>query len=517
MVNQYIASVDVGTTSIRCHITNSNGETLASSCIKVKLYYPQPGYVEINPEELWSSVCYVIKTAVSRADVHFKEISLGICTQRGTFTTWRKDNGKVLHNFITWKDLRSDSLTKQWNRSLIMRGLRIGCYGLYLITRSKRFLAGSNLNLANTHATMRLVWALKNLPQVRQALDNENLMFGTIDTWLIYKFSGGRKHITDITNASATGFYDPFILNWAVWAKTILKIPNTILPQVVDNDYSFGFTEKRIFGHPVPIKCLISDQSASMYGSCCFDYADIKVTLGTGTFLDVNTKHIPHGSASGLYPLIGWKLNNKISYFIEGACNDTGSIIQWALSADIIKNPYESSALASEVANTDGVYFIPAFSGLGPPIMDDNAASGFIGLKVTSTKHHMIRAILESIVYRLTLLYQLLKKETDMKIQAIWVDGGVSNNDFVCQLLANILRIEVNRSSTAEVSLLGVTFITGLKTGIWKNLNDVKKLRTLNRTFMPSFDNVLHANCIKEFSTWLKAVDRFKLWYTHLK
>ncbi|KAK4884714.1 hypothetical protein RN001_000985 [Aquatica leii] len=513
MTNQYIASVDVGTTSIRCQITNSQGQILSSACIKVNLLYPQPGYVEINPDELWSDVCSVIKSSVADANISIKEILLGISTQRGTFTTWRKDNSQPFHNFITWKDLRSDTLVKQWNQSFLMKTFRIGCYALYLVTRNKRFLAGSSLKIANTQSTMRLVWVLKNIPQLKQAIENKNVMFGTVDTWLLYKFSGGRKHITDITNASATGFYDPFVLSWAIWAKRVLNIPISILPEVVDNDYSFGYTDKSVFGYPVPIKCVISDQSASMFGSCCFNYGDIKVTLGTGTFLDVNTKQMVHGSASGLYPLVGWKLNNELTYFIEGACNDTGSIIQWALSAGIIENPYESSDLANSVENTDGVYFVPAFSGLGPPIMDDNAASGFIGLKATSRKQHMIRAILESIVFRFTLLYNLLQKETNLKIKGICIDGGVANNDFVCQLLANILGIEVYRPSTTEVTILGVTFITGLKAGIWKTRNELKKMRALNSIFKPSSDMSVYENCMNEFSMWLKAVDRFKLWY----
>ncbi|KAF5274083.1 hypothetical protein FQR65_LT04481 [Abscondita terminalis] len=531
MTKQYIASVDVGTTSVRCFITNSEGQTVSSACAKVNLLYPQPGYVEINPDELWNNVCSVINSAVADAKISFSQISLGISTQRATFTTWRKDNGRPFHNFITWKDLRSDALVKQWNRSFTIKTFRIGCYALYLLTRNKRFLAASSFKFANTQTTMRLVWALKYNSDLKQGIQHNNVMFGTIDTWLMYKFSGGKMHIIDVTNASATGLYDPFVLNWAIWSKSILNIPSFILPEVVDNDYNFGFTNKSIFGCAVPIRCMVSDQSASMYGSCCFDHGDIKVTLGTGTFLDVNTKQKPHGSAAGLYPLVGWILNNEINYFIEGACNDTGSIIQWALSAGIIEDIQESSDLASSVENTDGVYFIPAFSGLGPPIMDDNAASGFIGLKATSRKQHLIRAILESIVYRFTLLYNLLQKETDLKIKGISIDGGVANNDFVCQLLANILGIEVYRPTTTEVTILGVTFMTGLKAGmfyyvtialqrdgltvagVWKTKNDLQNMRTLSSTFKPSSDIKIYENCMNEFTMWLKAVDRFRLWY----
>uniref|UniRef100_A0A1Y1L423 Glycerol kinase 5 n=1 Tax=Photinus pyralis TaxID=7054 RepID=A0A1Y1L423_PHOPY len=514
MEDQFIASVDVGTSLIRCHILNCRGQTISSVSQKVNLLYPQPGYVEIDPEDLWNSVVCLIKAAVLEANVEYNNITLGISTQRGTFTIWRKDNGQPFHNFITWKDLRSDALVKQWEKSLILKGFRMGCYGIYLLTGNKRYLAGSKMKLANTQATMRLIWALKNVPKLKQAVENGNAMFGTVDTWLVYKLTGGRKHVTDITNVSATGLFDPFILNWSLMATHILRIPSSILPKIVSNDYSFGSTVKSIFGVSIPIKCVISDQSASMFGSCCYQMADTKITLGTGTFLDVNTGSSPLGCNNGLYPLVGWSINNKITYFVEGASNDTGSLIQWALSAGIIENPHDSGTLASSVESTDGVYFIPAFSGLGPPFMDDNAASGYIGLKVTSTKNHMIRALLESIVYRVTLLYKMMLKETNFKIRSIWVDGGVSNNDFVCQLLANILGIEVHRPSSTEMTVLGVSYITGLKIGMWKNESKLKKLRTLNCTFKPSRDITVYEECVKEFNVWLKAVDRFKLWYT---
>lgn len=460
----YIAAVDVGTTSIRCQIINSQALCISTASETINLLYPQLGYVEIDPDELWNNVCNVIRKAISSANLIPSQITcLGVSTQRATFTTWRKDNGKPFHNFITWKDLRSDALVHQCNSSLTMKGFRMSCYALYLVSRYKRFLVGSNLKITNTQTTMRLVWVLQNIPNLKQAVQDKNAMFGTIDTWLIYKFTLGKMHVTDVTNASATGFFDPFVLSWSAWASIILSIPFEILPKVVDNDHSFGFTETNIFGVSIPIKCIISDQSASMFGSCCFNGGEAKITLGTGSFIDVNTKQDIHGSAAALYPLVGWKFNNEIVYFLEGACNDTGSLIQWAMMAGLIENPFESSTLANQLEHNDGVYFIPAFSGLGPPFMDDNAATGFIGLKVTSTKHHMVRSILESIVYRIVLLYNMMKYETDYKIKRICVDGGVSNNDFVCQLLANILGLEIERPSSTEMTILGVAFAAGLK------------------------------------------------------
>ncbi|RZC37760.1 glycerol kinase 5, partial [Asbolus verrucosus] len=449
----YIASLDVGTTTIRCQIINSLTQIIGSSQttvsnkilkLQVQLLYPKPGFVEINNEQLWEQILRVIKDAISDAQLTAKDIKcFGISTQRATFTTWRRDTGVPFHNFITWKDIRAKELCKELNSSLLMKIFRSTAYSLYLITRKDRFLTGSRMKIASNHVSGRLLWVIHNIPEIKEALDEDNVMFGTLETWLLYKFTNGRLHVSDISNASATGFFDPFVAEWSSWSKHFLGVPHEILPQVVANDFNFGSTAENIFGVSIPIRCVMADQSSSMIASSCFACDDIKVTLGTGAFLDVNTADKIHTSVTGIYPVIG----------------ETDSF------QGFITEPSETSRIASSIEDSDGVYFIPAFSGLGPPINDILAGSGFMGIKPTTTKNHLVRSVLEGIIFRITLAYQTLKKERKRDYMKIIVDGGVSKNDFLCQMLADLIGICVERLASSEMSVLGVGFLAGISMG----------------------------------------------------
>ncbi|XP_017781360.1 PREDICTED: putative glycerol kinase 5 [Nicrophorus vespilloides] len=510
---KYVATLDVGTTTLRCLIVNSKAEIVGSASTGMKLVYPQPGFVEIDPDVLWEDVMDVIKEAISSASLSAADVScIGISTQRGTFITWRKDTGKHFHNFITWKDMRSLSLVKEWNNSIAMKSLRSSAYMLYLLTRNKRWLAGSNLMLNSTQTTLRLMWMYEDIPELRGQTVINNVMFGTLDTWLLYKFTSGRTYATDYTNASATGFFDPFVLDWSSWAHTILKLPKNILPPIVNNDYDIGSTSEHIFGASIPIKCVIADQQASMFGSCCFTNEILKVTLGTGSFLDIQT-NVPHGSCNGLYPLIARILKDKIYYTAEGSCNDTGSLIQWALTNGLVKDAKEIAPLVMSVDSNDGVYFVPAFSGLGYPFCDDKTASGFLGIKPTTKKAHMLRAILESIVFRIVLQYELMKKEIKNEIETIYVDGGVSNNEFVCQLLADMSRLPVEKPRCSEMSAMGAAFIAGLNQGIWDSAQDIIALRDVEKTYIPTTHYEVVKRNRAELEKWTQVCHRFKTWY----
>ncbi|KAJ4449775.1 hypothetical protein ANN_01179 [Periplaneta americana] len=289
---------------------------------------------------------------------------IGISAQRSSFVTWHKETGKPFHNFITWKDVRADSLVRQWNDSVTMKGLRVGALCLYTVSRSKRFLAGSVLKLMNSQVTLRLVWALQNVKTLIDAAANHEAMFGTVDTWILYKLTGGRLHVTDVSNASATGFFDPFTMKWANWALRLFQIPSDMLPEVWDTAADFGCLTPDIIGHAIPIRSLVADQAASLFGSCCFEEGDVKVTLGTGTFLNVNTGCKPFASVEGLYPQVGWRFGKEIVYVMEGASHDTGSLINWAQQIGLVSDPCESSDMAISVQDSNGLYFIPAFSGI---------------------------------------------------------------------------------------------------------------------------------------------------------
>ncbi|XP_037295078.1 putative glycerol kinase 5 isoform X2 [Manduca sexta] len=437
---------------------------------------------------------------------------MGISTQRGTFTTWSQETGKHFHNFITWKDLRADALVKMWNDSFTWKLIKAGSYILYLVLRSKRFRAGSVFKFMNTQTSLRLHWALQNIIALKNAVRNKDAMFGTLDTWLLYKLTGKRVHMTDVSSASATGFYDPFTMQWAGWGTMLLDIPSEFLPTVVDTagDH-FTCTQPEIWGHAIPIMSCMADQTASMWGSCCFDEGDVKLTMGTGTFFNINTGSSPHASVSGLYPVVGWRLGKELIYSAEGANNDTASIIKWAQNLGLFENPEETADIANSVPDADGVFFIPAFSGLGPPYNDGTAASGFIGVKPSTRKAHLVRAVLESLAFRTAQLYQCVCNETNFNFHNIRLDGGVSNNDFIAQLVADLTGLRVERPVHVEMSSLGCAHIVGLQLGIWKSKEELKSLRTIGCVFNPR----PHVKKAYEgtVARWQDAVKRMCGWY----
>ncbi|XP_020294848.1 putative glycerol kinase 5 [Pseudomyrmex gracilis] len=507
---KYVAALDVGTTTIRFHLLDENATTIALSAEKVELIYPSPGFVEIDPDRLWQGIIKVIKNTLDESGIDPKSIvSLGISSQRASFITWDLKTGKHYHKFITWKDQRAAKLADEWNQSLTMKGLRMASHILYMLTRNQRFLCGSVLKFMNMEVTMKLVWALQNIPALREAVANGEAAFGGVDCWLLYKLTG--KHVMDASCASGTGIFDPFTMQWADWALNLLKIPRNILPEVVDTIGDFGVTPKDLFGTEIPICCSMADQSASLFGSGCFNPGDLKITMGTGTFLNVNTGRIPHGSVAGLYPVVGWQIGKEIVYIVEGCSSDTGILLEWAKSLGIVNDVCETSDMANSVNDNDGVYFVPAFSGLQAPINDYTAATGFLGLKPTTRKEHIIRSLLESLVFRTQLLHECLRKETDFSYRKLRIDGGVSKNDFIMQSLANLTELEVERSVSVEMSILGVAFLAGLQCGLWKSREEVSKLRQIDRIFKP--DKTSRSSCQKAFDQWKRAVERFKKWY----
>ncbi|XP_053996644.1 putative glycerol kinase 5 isoform X1 [Hylaeus anthracinus] len=507
---KYIGALDVGTTTVRFHILDEQAVTVAHSVDKVQLLYPQPGHVEIDPDELWRIIVKVIKTTIEDSGIKPESIGcLGISTQRGSFTTWNTKDGRHYHNFITWKDLRADDMVKEWNSSATMKGLRLGSQILYTLSRRKRFLAASVFKFMNTQMSLRLLWALQHVAGLQEAANNGNAVFGGVDCWLLYKLTG--KHVTDISSASATGIYDPFTMTWSNIIINLLKLPHNIFPEVVDTTGDFGVTPKEIFGVEIPILCSMADQCASLFGSGCTEPGDLKITMGTGTFLNVNTGTKAHASITGLYPVIGWRIRDELVYVVEGASNDTGVLVEWAKKIGIITDPSETSSIASALNDSDGVYFVPAFSGLQAPINDYSAATGFVGIKLTTEKGHIVRSLLESIVYRILLLYESLCDETCFTYRKIRVDGGVSTNDFVLQLLADLTGLDVERATSTELSILGVTFLAGLQCGVWKDREEVLKLRKVETIFKSNEENRQRYQPI--IAEWKRAVERLSQWY----
>ncbi|XP_058460929.1 putative glycerol kinase 5 isoform X2 [Malaya genurostris] len=512
---KYIASLDIGTTTIKCFIYAANRDI-------AKLDVVGTAHEQIVPGQLWDSVLRTIRNAMMDAALNVERIEcLSISTQRNTFTCWNRITGKVYHNFITWKDLRADKLVHQWNNSFKLRMLKLGARFLHFFSRSKRFLAGSVIKMMNPQVTLRLAWVLQNNADLQRDVKNGNVLYGTIDSWLLYRLRQGTdqsrivEHVSDVTNCTSSGFYDPFGQEWAGWALNLFSIKKELLPKVVDNSYDFGYVDESLFGSPIRIGASISDQSASMWGNCCFEKGDVKITLGTGSFLNVNTGSTCLASVHGLYPLVGHKLTfphgTELIYLMEGASNDNGSIIEWAMNIGLFVDPSETSAMALSVTDSDGVSFIPAFSGLGPPIRDDTAGTGFIGIKPSTRKEHLVRAILESLAYRIALLYSSALDETRFTFNRIKVDGGVSRNDFICQTLADLTGLPVERGEVTDSTALGAMFLAGLNVGIWRSKQELIDIRKIERIFQPNGANKRH--CMVSMQSWERAVERFKRWY----
>lgn len=507
-----ILAVDIGTSIVRCHIYDDKGRIVASARRQNKLLYPHPGWVELDPDVLWTNVVEVIREAILTSEILPSDLTcMGISTMRNAFITWDKISGEPYHKFISWNDLRADHLVKSWDSSFSMRGIRFGAKLLYSLTGRTRYLAASVLKLANRQISMRLLWALDNIPKLRQdALDGKAL-FGTIDTWILWKLTGGKVHATDYSCASSTALYDPFLLEWGRWAFNLFKIPFNLMPEVKDTSGYFGDCCAELFGASIPIMAMAGDQQAATFGQCCFEAGDVKCTMGTGSFIDINTGVKPHASVNGLYPLIGWKYGSTIVYLAEGSSNDTGTAILWAQSIGILDDPVDSSDIAQSVENSGGVFFIPGFSGLQAPINDDFASAGLIGITPSTSKAQLVRAVLESLAYRINQLYKVIEKEANFSLTDIRANGGVSSNDFVLQLISNLTNKKIYRPRHTDMSCLGIAFLAGLASGVWKSKDELKALVAEERIFEPQLMTDEQKAAATE---WDRAVTRFLHWYT---
>ncbi|XP_036409577.1 putative glycerol kinase 5 [Megalops cyprinoides] len=508
----YILSVDVGTTSIRCHVYDKQAQIKGSCSTKVTLLYPQPGWVEMDPEELWQGFVAVVKGAVNDSGLQMRQMeALGISTQRATFTTWDRKTGTPFHNFISWQDLRAAELVGAWNRSCTMKAIHGVMKVLHCLTRQKRFQAASLVVFSTQHVTMRLAWILQHCANVRRAVEEGTCCFGTIDTWLLYKLSKGLVHATDYSNASATGIFDSYQMCWSGFLCSLVSLPLSIFPTVEDTGHNYGTSDPSIFGLPIPVMSVMADQQAAMFGECCFNTGDVKITMGTGTFMDINTGNKPHTSVAGLYPLVGWKIGPDVVYLAEGNAADTGTAIKWAQELDLFSEVQETEAMAVSVNDSDGVCFVPSFSGLQAPLNDPRACASFMGLKPSTTKNHLVRAILESVAFRNKQLYDIMLRETRIPITRIRADGGVCTNDFIMQLTADLLGKKIDRPSHFDMSSLGAAFVAGLGVGFWKSQEELKHLRCTDRVFLPRGARDGYTGVLL---SWERALQRSLHWYS---
>ena len=486
-----ILALDQGTTSSRAILFNRRGQIEVIAQREFQQIYPKAGWVEHNPMEIWSSQYKVAQEVVISKDV--KNISaLGITNQRETTIIWEKSSGKPIYNAIVWQDKRTADHTDKLKKD-----------GLGEIVQKK-----TGLKLDPYFSATKIKWILDNIQGARKKAENNELAFGTVDSWLLWNLTNGKRHITDVTNASRTMIFNIHELCWDSDLLKIFDIPESILPNVVQSSEICGFSSKGIFNSEIPISGIAGDQHAALFGQNCIEQGMVKNTYGTGCFMLMNTGSKPIKSKNNLLTTIAWKIDDKIEYALEGSVFIGGAIVQWLRDGlGLIKSPLEIEELATEVNDTDGVYIVPAFSGLGAPHWDPHAKGIITGITRGVTSGHIARASLEAIAYQSHDLINAMENDSGIQLQRIQVDGGACSNNFLMQFQADISGAPVVRPKITETTALGAAYFAGLSTGFWAGQNQISEQWESEKVFKPS----LGRNEVKVlYEGWLEAVEKAK-------
>eukprot|EP01133_Synstelium_polycarpum_P012962 gene12962-15232_t len=440
----------------------------------------KPGYIEQCPIQMWESCKFVVREAIATSpakDAPSRIKCAGISNQRSTFLTWRRDTGEPIHNLITWQDTRSADLCRTANNSLAIKGIHGATRFVHLFTGKPRYLQASHLDFSTAHSSTRLAWILENHEEAKRAARDQQMLFGTIDTWLLWNLTGGRTHATDYSNISTTGLYDPFEMAYNKVVFYLFNIPYHIMPKIMDTSDDYGTCLPELFGAPIPITAMCGDQQSAMFGECCFSEGDTKVTIGTGCFVDINTGRQARASKYGMYPLIGWKIKEDITFVMEGKGLAAGTVVDWARSFGMFERVQDTAAMASSVSHSQGVVFVPSFTGLAPPQNDPKARGLIIGMTPSTKREHVVRALLESFGYRCKEIIDSIIADNYSPIKRIVADGGVCLNDFVMQFTSDVCGFPIDRAAHPEMTAAGVCMLAGLKVGIWKSKEDLVQLR----------------------------------------
>ena len=486
-----ILALDQGTTSSRAILFNRRGQIEVIAQREFQQIYPKAGWVEHNPMEIWLSQYKVAQEVVISKDV--KNISaLGITNQRETTIIWEKSSGKPIYNAIVWQDRRTADHTDKLKKD-----------GLGEIVQKK-----TGLKLDPYFSATKIKWILDNIQGARKKAENNELAFGTVDSWLLWNLTNGKRHITDVTNASRTMIFNIHELCWDSDLLKIFDIPESILPNVVQSSEICGFSSKGIFNSEIPISGIAGDQHAALFGQNCIEQGMVKNTYGTGCFMLMNTGSKPIKSKNNLLTTIAWKIDDKIEYALEGSVFIGGAIVQWLRDGlGLIKSPLEIEELATEVNDTDGVYIVPAFSGLGAPHWDPHAKGIITGITRGVTSGHIARASLEAIAYQSHDLINAMENDSGIQLQRIQVDGGACSNNFLMQFQADISGAPVVRPKITETTALGAAYFAGLSTGFWAGQDQISEQWESEKVFKPS----LGRNEVKVlYEGWLEAVEKAK-------
>lgn len=494
-MNKYILALDQGTTSSRCIIYDKKGNMVSVAHKEFRQYYPQQGWVEHDANEIWSTQMTVAHEAMLKAGVTYNHIeAIGITNQRETTVVWDKHTGEPVHNAIVWQCRR----TAEYCDQLMEQGL------------ADSFKEKTGLLIDAYFSATKLRWILENVEGAREKAEAGDLLFGTIETWLIWKMTGGRVHVTDYSNASRTMMFNINTLQWDDEILSILDIPKSMLPEPRPSSEVYGETESTLFAGPIKIAGAAGDQQAALFGQTCFQEGEAKSTYGTGCFLLLNTGEKPVFSQNGLLTTVAWGLNGKVNYALEGSVFVCGAAIQWLRDElSLMKNSAESERMALSVKDSNGVYVVPAFVGLGAPYWDPYARGSIFGLTRGANKNHLVRATLESLAYQASDLLYAMASDLGKELLSLKVDGGACANNFLMQFQADILGKDVLRPQCIETTSLGAAYLAGLATGYWKNQNDVLENWQIDKTFVPAMDDFQRQALL---SGWKKAVERAIGW-----
>jgi len=496
-LKKYILAIDQGTTSSRAILFNKKGEIVSSSQRELKMIYKQAGYVEQDAEDIWESVLSTLAECIMTAEVLPEEISsIGITNQRETTILWDKRTGEPIYKAIVWQSKQSNYI----------------CDNLKKNHLEKVFKEKTGLLIDPYFSATKIKWILDNVEGVKKLMDNGNLMFGNVDSWLLYKLTGNKVHKTDYTNASRTLLYNIFEKKWDLELLEIFGINKNILPEVCDSNSIFGKTSRKIFlGIEIPIAGILGDQQAALFGQLCLEKGAIKNTYGTGCFMLMNTGKIPTLSKKGLLTTIAYSINGEITYALEGSVFVAGSAIQWLRdSLNFFKEAKTSETLAISVDDNYGVYVVPAFAGLGTPYWDTEAKGAIFGLTRGTTPAHITRATLESLAYQTKDVIDIMAFESNITPTILKVDGGASMNNFLMQFQSDILNIKISRPRINESTALGAAFISGIATGFYKNTKELENLILLDKQFAPEMSKNERKKLYRNWQTAVKATRTFK-------
>ncbi|MEK5070937.1 glycerol kinase GlpK [Sporosarcina sp. FSL K6-1508] len=490
MTKKYIMALDQGTTSSRAILFDKSGKIFHTAQQEFTQYFPQSGWVEHNADEIWSSILAVIAGVLSEKNITAEQIEgIGITNQRETTVVWDKNTGKPIYNAIVWQSRQTAEICDELKES-----------GYNDLFRDK-----TGLLIDAYFSGTKVKWILDNVQGAREKAERGDLLFGTIDTWIVWKLSGGKRHVTDYSNASRTLMYNIHELKWDEELLSILEIPASMLPEVRPSSEIYAYTESsHFFGHAAPIAGIAGDQQAALFGQACFESGMVKNTYGTGCFMLMNTGDKAVKSEHGLLTTIAWGIDGKVQYALEGSIFVAGSAIQWLRDGlRMFRNSSESEEYARRVKSTEGVYVVPAFVGLGTPYWDSDVRGSIFGLTRGTEKEHLIRATLESLAYQTKDVLDAMEADSGISLKTLRVDGGAVENDFLMQFQADLLNVPVERPLISETTALGAAYLAGLAVGFWTDCSEISAHWNLDRPFEPEMEQQQREDL---YEGWQKAV-----------